>query len=253
MTDATDALSLAVARLKKGTKVNTGALQALSSLAILLYGTKKSGKSTFCSRIPGAYFLDITGTLRSVKSNSIPLPTWAAIRAATKLLGEPGVLEDMGIQVVIVDEINEAWEKCRRDVLAARGYDHEQDGEFGRGSDAVKKEFGDWFNDLRNLPCGFILLAQSNEVELVKKKGARHKTMPNIAKNAWNIVGPPLDMVWYCTKVTKPDGSTEHTLFTKGSSDLEGGDATGRLPNPMALDYDEVAKAYAALGQGGSE
>lgn len=238
-------------------------LPELHELIVLVYGDKKVGKSTFASRFPKPLFLDCEGAIRSVRAKDGKAPAQVRIHSWSK--SEPSIIgttqallnstpAETGIQTVVVDGLNEAYEYLRREVLATHKVEFENDGVlgYGKGSGIMRNKFRAWFADLRLLTekgYGIVLCAHDTQIEFEHNNVKFNKRVPLIDggkdEKAWTAIKPSIDLVIHATKTQGKDGVT-HTMRCKGNNLIEAADPTvdARLPELTTFSYDALEQAY---------
>ena len=228
-------LSGLAAAIKKNEPENL----ALEDQTILLYGREKIGKSTLAASFDKPIFLEFEAGLRNISCDKISCPTWKHATGAVDLLRR----EDHGYLVVVVDTVGRAWDRCRADVLAKNGWSHEQEGGYGRGYDAIRDEFRNWFDALVNLGLGVVLIAHDQSEEITKPTKVVSYTSAKLDKRCRSIIVPEVEMVLFADTETTKDGTTR-VLRTKRTEYFEAGDRSGRLPESIPLSIEALREGY---------
>ena len=228
-----------VSVLARAVQRNTPGQMKIEDQTILLYGREKIGKSTAASMIGKPVFLDLEGGLRNIECDRIPIKDWSVFKKAINVLEQ-----DIGdFTTTVVDTGSKMWEFCRRDVLAANNWGHEQDAKFGRAYDAIKDEFAATFERLMNLPTGLIVIAHDQTEEISKPTKIVSYTSARLDKRCRAVIEPAVEMILFADTETTSEG-TKRVLRTKRTEFHEAGDRSGRLPETLELDARKLIEAY---------
>lgn len=211
-----------------------------TSLSVLIYGTPKVGKSTWCSQIPGAIFLPTERGLDHIECYQIPedrpaLASWEELLQAAALLAK----DDNQFQAIVVDTVDNAYRLCRDHVCAAHGMSHESDLGYGKGFALVNNEFIRVFNRLASLPYGLYLTSHSRTIEEETRTGRRTRTVPTLPTRAREYVLGLVDIVLYADI---SDG--QRVVHSQPTVAYEAGDRTRLLPETMPLDAKQFISAF---------
>lgn len=217
----------------------TKARKGLNDFKILLYGPPKIGKSTFCARFPHTLFLATEPGLNQLDTFQVKIQTWEDLKSAVVEI-EKG---KHPFQTIVIDTVDNAHTFCSEYVCSKLGIKHESDMGYGKGFDAVTREFRTAFNRLFNLPYGVILTSHSRTVEVKTRTGTRNRDEPTLPNGSRKVIVPMADMILYCD-VTYNTETKEATrmIHTKPSTDYEAGDRTGLLPEEFPLDFNLFKK-----------
>lgn len=218
---------------------------SLSMFTTLIYGKPKIGKSTFAAGFPDALFLDCEGGLQSLEAFRVPVYSWNDLLEAC---GEIAAGNHQ-FKTIVVDTVDQAYQRCREHVLGQLGYKHESDGDFGSGWDLVTNEFIRVLSKLALMPYGLVLISHANEKEFKTRTGKQIKIVPTLPARAGRGVMGMVDLLLYADHETvEATGGVitdeRRVVRTKPTSYYDAGDRTGLLPETIALDYAAFAEAF---------
>src|SRR5262245_28342507 len=83
----------------------------------IVYGRPKVGKSTFCSKIPDAIFLDTEDGLSHLEVFRVPVWSWEDLLDALNELRT----DNHPFRNVVIDTIDSAWRLCAQYICAKKG------------------------------------------------------------------------------------------------------------------------------------
>ena len=154
----------------------------------------------------------------------------------------------------MVDTVDNAFKYCSDAICSKHNIEYEGDMAHGKGWSLVKNEWHRVLTRLASLPYGLILISHAQDKTIETRTGEYTKTQPSLPDRARNVVLGLVDMILYCDAVPRKDANgvvtIERVMRTKPHPTYEAGDRTGRLPDPLPLDYDAFVKAYTAAAPG---
>lgn len=222
---------------------------SLSNFTTLVYGMPKIGKSTFAAGFPDALFLDCEGGLQSLETYRVPIFTWNEFKATCTEIQKG----DHQFKTIVIDTVDQAYQRCREHVLGALGVMHESDAEIGKGWDLVTNEFLRVLARLALLPYGLVLISHAVEKEFKTPTGKVTRRIPTLpGKVGLKVVGMA-DLYLYAdheiTTAQKGVTSEKRVLRTKPTSIYEAGDRTGLLPESIPMEFSAFAEAFSAAAR----
>lgn len=209
---------------------------------IYVYGTSFSGKSYFANAFPNVFIISTDGnqvtTDREIVDGKQVAKVWPSILVADKDMGMIGtkkviksgwevfkeITEQLknnpGYETVVVDLVDDISEFCRKFVLDKNGWEHEDDGGYGRGWKAVSTEFDKWIFALNSLPIpNIIYISHDATVTINPKREATITTIkPNIQYKMACAISSKMD---FTGRIVGEDGV--YRLVIKGSETVFGG------------------------------
>lgn len=222
----------------------------LGKQTILLYSAPKLGKSTFASRFPEAIFFECEPGLSHLEVFKVSTYTWDDFLAACKLVAQG----DHSFKTIVIDTADNAFKFCSEHVCGKHNIEYEGDMGHGKGWALVKNEWHRVLTRLASLPYGLILISHAHDKTIETRTGEYTKTQPSLPDRARNVVLGLVDMILYCDAVPRKDAAgnmiIDRVMRTKPHPTYEAGDRTGRLPDPLPLDYDAFVKAFTSAAPG---
>jgi hypothetical protein len=216
----------------------------LSSYTTLLYGPPKVGKTEFTSRFPDVLMLATEAGLTSLECYQVTIDSWSTfLDACAELAEEPG-----RFQSICIDTLDNLWAFCRSHVNEKHRVEHESDLNFGKGYSLVQSEFSRVLTKLSHMDFGLVMTSHCTVHEFQTRTGVTHRYVPTLPEKARNVVIGMSDLILFAdTEVAQgPDGkpTLRRVLRTKPNPHYDAGDRTGRLPDPLPMDFPAFQKAF---------
>jgi hypothetical protein len=216
----------------------------IANLSVLVYGAPKIGKSTWCSHAEDALFFETEPGLNNLEVFKVPINSWTELLEA---LAEVAKGEHK-FKTIVLDTVDNAYRLCTEHILGGKNVEHESDLGYGKGWALVRNEFHRVLTKMARLPQGLYLVSHAVQVETDSRTGKQSRFQPTLPGKARETVVALVDIILYCDiepilKDGKPDGY-RRVMRTKNSPYYEAGDRTGKLPDTIALDFDEFARAF---------
>jgi hypothetical protein len=224
----------------------------LSDFNFIIYGPPKIGKTTLASDFPGAVFLATEDGQNALGCYRVLVDSW------------PGYLEACGellagkhpFKTIVVDTVDNLWGLCQRYICEKRGIEHESELAYGLGSELIRVEFFRALTKLSMLPYGLVLISHAITREVTTRTGKLDRVIPSFKEREHGRLLGMADFILYCDLIVVPDEDgkpqAQRVIRTKTSETYIAGDRTGRLPDPLPLDFgvfkrefDEAAVAHA--------
>jgi hypothetical protein len=183
----------------------------------------------------------------------VPIDSWATFLDACAEL-KAG---EHAFETIVIDTVDNLWSLCQRHVCEKRGIEHESELAYGLGSELVRAEFFRAMNKLSMLPFGLVIISHAVVREITTRTGKIDRVLPSFREKEQGKLLGMADFILYCDLATTqgPDGKSEmrRVIRTKTSEHSVSGDRTGRLPDPLPLDFsvfkaefDKGVAAYSA-------
>src|SRR5699024_8912012 len=139
-------------------------------------------------------------------------------------------------EAVAIDLVEDLYELCRSYVFDQQGWEHESDGDWGKGWSMVKKEFNDSIKRLKMLGYQIIYISKekTNTVKLAGGQEVDHFS-PNIGDGHANFLSGTVDM----TLRAYIDTDDVHKLQLIKDKNSFGGTRIDFKTDVIDLDYDE--------------
>ena len=167
--------------------------ESIGDYTMLIFGEKKIGKTTLCSKFPDALFLMTEPGGEGLSIFQMKIDHWRKFVKAVDLLEK-----DKKYKTVIVDTVDNLYElcfdyMCKEKLLI----EHPQDeNDFGRSWKVIKKEFTDQLSRLMFLNKGFIALSHAQERETTTLSGDKFdRLIPTMGRAANEYLTGVID-IW---------------------------------------------------------
>ena len=234
-------------------KKKTPPVAELACKKTLMHGPPKSGKTTVASTIPDSIILATEPGLGSVEamrwedeSGNYVIDSWEKLMAATK-----EVVEAKRFKVVVIDTLDNAVELCREFVCKKHGEEYHADGKlaFGKGTSLINNEFRRYLMRLGALNMGVVLLAHTVSETIEADGREMQRSVPNVSEKIRRPILGMMDLILFADFEVRQEGDrrvARRVFRTKPNPAYEAGDRTGRLPNPLAMDWNALREAFEA-------
>jgi hypothetical protein len=203
----------------------------------MIYGKEKSGKTTWASTInkgEGVLFCATEEGHKHLSVYKVAITSWEDFL----LLGSELKKDPKGYKTLVIDIVDYLVVHCEHYVCKKMGVDHPSDLPFGKGFTAVKREFLRVITAINQMGFSFVFISHSKEREM-KTKTASWTYMDTTLSATWStLVCGMCDFIFYI--YIDEDGNRK--IRTKGHKYINSGDRTGKLPEVMALDFNEIQK-----------
>lgn len=225
----------------------------LSKKIILLYGTKKVGKTEFASNFPDVLFLCGEKGQGSTESYQLEINCWEDLERAYHDLREV----EHPFKTIAMDTIEMIYGYCEDYVCREAGEKYITEGTlgYGKGRDRVNKKMRNMLTALSNLSYGLVIISHSREVDIIDNTGDYTKVVPGLYTNGKkSTVSDPCsfvvgmaDLILYCCVITKPNDEGQdvstHLIKTRPNKYYEAG-CRMELPPVLPLNYKAFYEAY---------
>lgn len=216
----------------------------IDHISMVIYGQPKIGKSTFCSRFENALFMATEPGLNYLKTKNVRVNDWSECLELISIL-EKG---NHGYKTLIVDTVDQLWAFCTEYVRKSRKVETLVDIPYGKGKDLAANAFNDLIARIVRLNMGMVFVSHAQLTDVETVNGKLCKFMPTIPDKARQVILPLVDVIGFATsEVTyTPDGKRieKRYLRVAPSSIWEAGDRSGRLKDPMPLNFHIFKKLY---------
>ena len=203
----------------------------------LIFSNPKVGKSTFCSHIPGALFAPTEEGLNYLEVNRIPLvDRWEQVLDLGRALAK----EDHNYKMVIVDTVDQAFNRCEEYICKREKAVKISDIDMGAGYAMVKKEFIRVMTKFNSLGLGLVFNSHSKLRE-VKTKTLTYTMMDtSLSPGASQAVCGFMDHIFYAYI----DEKGKRLMRTKPTKYINAGDRSGQLPDLIDFRYEVFIKEF---------
>lgn len=138
----------------------------LGGYVMLVYGAKKIGKTTLCSVFEDSLFLFFEPGGKALRIYQEPMTSWKKFTRFIDL-----IIKDKRFKTIIIDPADYAYDECMEEVCNLLGITHPTEAGYGKGWNAVKKEFINQILRLTRAGKGVIFLSHQKEEEIEDRHG----------------------------------------------------------------------------------
>lgn len=216
----------------------------LSGKSFLIYGDKKSGKTSNAVKFPRPILVAFEkgyNMLSGVMAQ--PINKWKeALDVKKQLLKDAKAVEDgekdeTVFKTVVVDTADLAYDMCEAYILAKEGVDYLDETESKRGYKAVEREYDSYFQDI--VKAGYTLVVISHsDTKQIKENGEKYdKTQPTVDKRGLKVLARLVDVIGYSTFESTENGENRMVLYLRGSKELEAGSRNKYMSAKIPFTY----------------
>lgn len=217
-----------------------------SSARVMVIGSSKFGKTTFCSHTPNGLFLAFEPGHDHLDVYQVPIQSWEEMYDVYEELAKG----EHQFDTIICDTVDNMYQRCSEYICKKFGINHESDLGYGKGYALVNNEFQRMLTRLAFLPQGLYLISHCETKEIETRQGKVNRVVATLPAKARRFVLGLVDIILYCDlEVTKDEEGKsvyKRVLRTKPNLHYDAGDRTGKLPDPLEFDYQVFAKAFEA-------
>lgn len=214
-----------------------------------IYGPSYVGKSTFIDKIDNLLFLNTDGNVDNTTSAQQPIVdivtvegritkrkfAWELFKECVEELEK----KENGFKTICIDLVEDLYEHCRLYMYDKHGWEHESDGNYGKGWDMIKTEYLSVIKRLKSLGYQIIYISKECTTEVTLKNGAKYTTYaPNVNSKIANVLAGTVDL----TVRAYVDGSERYLQLEKTENSFGGGRFNFKQKN-CKLDMNEFKKA----------
>jgi hypothetical protein len=209
----------------------------LSDYTTLIYGAPKIGKTHFASQFPDVLMMATEAGLTSLECYQVAIDSWPMfLEACGELAQDPTRFKSL-----CIDTLDNLWAFCRAFIVEKYRVEHESDMSFGKGYSLVQTEFSRVLTKLSHMDIGLLMTSHCTVQEFQTRTGVTHRYVPTLPEKARAVVIGMSDLILFADTETAqgPDGkpTLRRVLRTKPNPSYDAGDRTGRLPDPLPMDF----------------
>lgn len=199
--------------------------------ASLIYGRPGIGKTTWAASFPESLLLSCERVSKGIEcfdfnAENGGVKNWDVFRQAVDLLEA----SPTQFATVIIDTIDAAYLHCLTWVCAKMGIAHPQDEGYGKGWDAVRKEFTETMDRLWATGRGIVFISHAKEIQITSHSGEEFsRIQPTMSGQAYSFIKAKTDFVLYCEYYRDAEGNPMRVLITSGD-DIVDAKSAGDLP-----------------------
>lgn len=214
----------------------------LSGYITYIYGAAKVGKTTLCSKFPGALLLAFEkgyNALPGVMAQDIT--RWSEFKEVIRELKKPEVKEIF--KSIIIDTIDVAGSMCEKYICNQLGIDNIGDGGWStNGWAKYKKELEDNFRSITQMGYALIFISHDKDKTFKRKDGTEYNQIVPTAQTSLNNIAKDMADIYAYARLDDITGARTLTMRSLDNS-VECGCRFRYMPAEIPLDYDELVKA----------
>ena len=218
----------------------------LSGKSFLIYGERKSGKTTNACKFPKPILLGFEkgyGFLDGIIAQ--PINSWKeALEVKKQLLKDAESAEkenrDTIFKSVIVDTIDIAYDLCEKYIVDKEGVDYLDETEKMRGYRALSREYDKFFQEI--VKAGYTLICISHATtKQIKENGEKYdKTIPTVPDRGFLVVSRLVDVCAYASYESDEHGNIHSMLTLRGNKHLEAGSRSPYMSEKIPFTYEAL-------------
>ena len=218
----------------------------LSGKSFLIYGERKSGKTTNACKFPKPILLGFEkgyGFLDGIIAQ--PINTWKeALEVKKQLLKDAEAAEKENretiFKTVIVDTIDIAYDLCEKYIVDKEGVDYLDETEKMRGYRALSREYDKFFQEI--VKAGYTLICISHATtKQIKENGEKYdKTIPTVPDRGFLVVSRLVDVCAYASYESDEQGNIHSMLTLRGNKHLEAGSRSPYMSEKIPFTYEAL-------------
>lgn len=227
------------------TKPTTGKFE-FQELVQLYYGDPGVGKTTFASKLPlPNLFIATEDGQRALKAYVQRVHTWDDFLDIISLLekGDGDIYAS-----VTIDTVDNLFDFCQDYVCKKLKIAHPSDAEWGKGWDALKKEFKTAITRLQSIGVGVIFISHARSEEVKTRSLKVDKWFPSYPKQCRKIINPLVDFMFYFGVEEKSEKGgrivSDRFVCCQPGETWEAKDRMQCYPERMPMDPKEFLKVY---------
>ena len=223
----------------------------MEEYTILLYGSPKIGKTTFCSQFDEPLFILTEAGTNALSVYEAKVNTWLEFKLLLKEIADAVNAGKFVQKTIVIDTFDNLCTLCTDFVMKEAGVTHPSELGFGKGYDLCKREMSKALNFLALLPTGLILTSHERIEEVKTRTSVYNKALPSANSTYRKLVLGMSDLILYAHTVQVVDKETRiprevRVLETKASENWESGDRTGLLPASIEFNFNSFKEAWDA-------
>lgn len=192
----------------------------------LIFGKKKIGKTTLVQHFDDALNFMLEQGAKKLAVYQVSIRTWKDFKGYVT-----AVVKDTRFKTIIVDPVDIAYDLCFQYVCKNLGITHPADAGYGKGWEAIKREFATEINKLTNAGKGVIFISHMKDEEVELRSGRKfHRATNTLSGQGKSVVEGLVDF-WCCYDY---DGTTRY-LTILGDDYVDAGHRLNEPPDAKFL------------------
>lgn len=231
----------------------------LSGKSFLIYGERKSGKTSNAVKFPKPILLAFEKGYSMISGvYAQPINTWReALEVKKQLLKDAKAVVDAEktetvFKTVIVDTADIAYDCCERYILDKEGVEHLDESTNMRAYRALSREYDKFFQEIVKAGYTLVIISHATSKQ-IKEKGEKYdKTIPTLPDRGFQVIARLVDVCAYASYETDLESGTTTSMLTmRGSKNLEAGSRNKYMSEKIPFTYqalcDDMAQAINRL------
>ena len=215
----------------------------LSGYITYIYGSEKSGKTTFASHMPSPLILAFErgyNALPGVLAQDIT--SWGEMKQVLRELKKPEVKERF--KSIAVDTVDIAGGMCEKYVCSQNGVDALSGIPYGQGWTLVKKEFEEVFRTITQLGYAVVFISHSKDKTFKTKSGVEYnQIVPTCPTSYNNIAKDMADIYAFAEKYTENNEAKVRLILRSPDNSAETGCRFKYIVPYIDFTYDNLVTA----------
>lgn len=228
--------------------------EKLHSSLIFIYGPPKIGKSEFFSHFNDPYYIATEPGLGWLNVRKTYVNDWDEFMELMEILKERIRARKFSAGYFVVDTVDNLFRFCLEHVCESRKIDHPSDEGYGKGWEALGREWQKGIARLVTLGTGVGFVGHSTEREVELRSIKITKIVPEIQKRGFRTINGLCDFVLHAgaeevkVKGKKGKWKQKRFLYTRPTENVETGARGPDFPAKIAFDYETFASYFTRGG-----
>lgn len=214
----------------------------LSGYITYIYGAAKVGKTTLCSKFPGALLLAFERGYNALPGIMVQdITRWSEFKEVIRELKKPEVKEVF--HSIIIDTIDVAGALCDKYICNQLGIDSIGDGGWSNNGWAkYKKELEESFRTITQLGYALVFISHDKDKTFKRKDGSEYNQIVPTAQTSLNNIAKDMADLYAYARLDDTTGERFLTFRSLDNS-VECGSRFKNMKAEIPLDYNELVKA----------
>ena len=215
---------------------------------IMIYGSPKIGKTTFCAtQLPNVLLLAAEVGYHAIPGvKAVDITKWSDVKKIVKQLDSPQAKEMYS--TIVFDTIDLFAQYCEEYVCQQNGVNDISEVPYGKLYKVYSKEFSNIFRKITMMGYGIVCIAHQ-EIKVARNdKGEEYETIqPVLEKRALKAINALVDFVLYIGQEWDENGNNNRYFYTRNTPFIMAGSRFGEMKPKIPFSYDalieEITKA----------
>lgn len=220
----------------------------LSGKSFLIYGERKSGKTSNAVKFPKPILLAFEKGYSMLSGiYAQPINTWKeALDVKKQLLKDAKAVADGDkdstvFSTVIVDTADIAYDLCEKFILDKEGVEYLDETEKMRGYRAVSREYDKFFQEIVKANYTLVIISHATSKQIKENGEKFDKTIPTLPDRGFQVIARLVDVCAYASyEIDSDTGSTHSMLTLRGSKNLEAGSRNKYMSAQIPFTYEAL-------------